>query len=111
MSEEPLISRSASGIGLAAILLTAVMASLGFLGQKALDLDEQMIMLQEQQHDDEETSTVVRELTVKVNGIETRQHNRMKVIDLVVELDERMNRVEAHLTDLTKEVDRLRDEK
>jgi hypothetical protein len=109
MADEPLFPRNTTGIGVVAILLTAFVGALGFLGQKALDLDEQVITLQEKQRDDEENNIVLRELAVKVNGIETQQKNRMKVIDLVVELDERMNRVEAHLVDLTKEVDRLRD--
>jgi len=109
MAEEPLIPRSASGIGLAAILLTGVMTSLGFLGQKALDLDEKVVMLQEQQRDDEEANTLIHEISVKVANIETVQANRLKVVDLVVKLDEDINRMSATLEALLKDVDRLRD--
>jgi len=111
MSEEPLIPRTASGIGLATILLTGVMTSLGFLGQKALDLDEKVVTLQEQQRDDEEANTLVHEIAVKVGNIETVQANRLKVVDLVVKLDENINRMSATLDAVLKDVDRLRDEK
>ena len=109
MSEEPLIPRSASGIGLAAILLTAFTGALGFLGQKALDLDEKVVMLQEQQRDDEEANTLVHEIAVKVANIETVQANRLKVVDLVVKLDEDINRMSATLEALLRDVERLQD--
>lgn len=109
MHEAPLLPKTTAGIGLAAVLLTGVMASLGFLGQKALDLDERTIMLVEQQRDDEEANALIRELSVKVANIETEQRNRLKVVDLVIEIDERLNRLEARYQDLSREVDRLRD--
>jgi Tfp pilus assembly protein PilO len=109
MPEEPLFPRNTTGIGVVAILLTAVIGALGFLGQKALDLDERVIMLTEQQRDDEVIDMQVQKQKEQIANIENEQKNRLRVIDLVVRLDERMNRVEAHLTDLTKEVDRLRD--
>lgn len=111
MPEEPLVPRSASGVGLAAILLAAFTGALGFLGQKALDFDEKLVALQEQQKDDEIVDLLVQEMKERIANIESEQKNRLKVIDLVVRLDERTNRIEAHLTDLTKEVDRLRDTK
>jgi len=48
---------------------------------------------------------------VKVANIETVQANRLKVVDLVVKLDEDINRMSATLEALLKDVDRLRDEK
>jgi hypothetical protein len=109
MSDEPLFPRNTTGIGAVAVFLTAFVGALGFLGQKALDLDERIIALTEQQRDDEIIDMQVQEQKEQIANIETEQKERVKVIELVVELDERMNRVEAHLTDLIKEVDRLRD--
>ena len=111
MSDEPLFPRNTTGIGMVAILLTAVVGALGFLGEKALDLDERVVVLREQQNDDEIIGMKVQELKEQIANIKTEQKNRLKIIELVFLLDEKMNRVEAHLADLTKEVDRLRDEK
>jgi hypothetical protein len=107
-NEEPLFPRNTTGIGAVAILLTAVVGALGFLGQKALDLDERVIMLTEQQRDDEIIDIQVQEQKEQIANIETEQKERIKVIDLVIELDERVNRIEAHMKDLTDEVNRLR---
>jgi hypothetical protein len=109
MGDEPLFPKNPTGIGAVAVVLTAFVGGLGFLGQKALDLDERIIALTEQQRDDEIIDIQVQEQKEEIANIKTEQRERIKVIELVVELDERMNRVEAHLTDLTKEVDRLRD--
>jgi len=67
--------------------------------------------LQEQQRDNEEANTLIHEISVKVANIETVQANRLKVVDLVVKLDEDINRMSATLEALLKDVDRLRDEK
>lgn len=107
MADEPLLPRNTTGIGIAAVLLTAGTTSLGFLAQRALDLDERVITLQEQQRDDEEANILLREMSVKIANIESVQQNRMAIVDLVIELDERLNRQEAHYEDLKSEFDRL----
>jgi predicted nuclease with TOPRIM domain len=110
MADEPLLPRNTTGIGIAAVLLTAGTTSLGFLAQRALDLDERVITLQEQQRDDEEANILLREMSVKIANIESVQQNRMAIVDLVIELDERMNRQEAHYEDLKSEFDGLRND-
>jgi hypothetical protein len=107
--EEPLIPRTISGGALVAIPVTALLAGLGFLGQKALELDERVVALVEQQEDDERTNSRVAVLTEKVTAIENRLQYRHKTIDLVHSMDEDLKTLEAHFDDLVREVERLRD--
>jgi hypothetical protein len=107
--EEPLIPRTISGGAMLAIPITALLAGLGFLGQKALELDEKVIALVEQQRDDEESNRMLSVLATKITAIENRLEYRHKTIDLVHSMDEDLKALEAHFEDLTREVERLRD--
>jgi hypothetical protein len=107
--EEPLIPRTISGGAMLAIPITALLAGLGFLGQKALELDEQVITLVEQQRDDDESNRMLAVLATKITAIENRLQYRHKTIDLVHSMDEDLKALEAHFEDLAREVERLRD--
>ena len=107
---EPLIPNTPSGISLVAILITVSLAMLGFIGQRALVLDEQVIALQEQQKDDNEIALVISEISIKLTEVEKRQENRRETISLVQNLDERINRAEVRIEDMLRELERMRNE-
>jgi len=107
---EPLIPNTPSGISLVAILVTVSLAMLGFIGQRALVLDEQVIALQEQQKDDNEINLVISEIKIKLTEVEKRQENRGETILLVRNLDERVNRAEVRIEDMLRELERMRNE-
>ena len=108
--ESPLVPKTVAGATMVAIPLTALLTGAGWLGQKVLDLDERVVAVAEQQKDDEETNRKVAELHAQVTGIEGRLERRGKTIDLVHEMDERLNRLEAHFEDLKAEVERIRND-
>jgi CII-binding regulator of phage lambda lysogenization HflD len=104
---EPLIPKSPVGISLVAVVVTISLAMLGFIGQRALDLDERVIALQEQQKDDESMNALITEITTRLIAVEGRIERRRETIKLVQEVDERLNRVEVRVEDMLRELEKL----
>jgi CII-binding regulator of phage lambda lysogenization HflD len=104
---EPLIPKSPVGISLVAVVVTISLAMLGFIGQRALDLDERVIALQEQQKDDESMNALITEITTRLIAVEERIERRRETIKLVQEVDERLNRVEVRVEDMLRELEKL----
>jgi DNA repair exonuclease SbcCD ATPase subunit len=121
---EPLIPKSPVGISLVAVVVTISLAMLGFIGQRALDLDERVIALQEQQKNDESMNSLITEITTRLTVVEERIERRSETIklvqkleeriedrgaaiNLVQEIDERLNRVEVRVEDMLRELEKL----
>lgn len=111
--DKPLVPRTAAGAAIIGVPLASILAFGGWAGQKLLSIDEQLIQVRQEQANRKTVVEEFRELMGKFAEVETRVERhasdlRNAGVELL-EIDERLVRVETKVDDLHEEQQSLRE--